>query len=386
MIWSAIWGSQQGGSGSGTGYSYVVDTYADLPASTGSLDFAYVRNSTYLSFPPKLAGTYLDELSGWTRGAKYQAYFDDTKAIWYDDGDPSKKFKFQLDGLSASSERVMTVPDQDFEPDDKTGQRTPTAHKTSHETGGSDELTPAGIGAEPEFSKNSAFNKDFGSSSGEVTEGDDPRLSDDRDPNDHASNHTDGTDDIQNATASQKGLATATQITKLDGVEAGAEVNQTDTEIKTQYENNANTNAFTDADATKLDGIEPGAEVNLPFGKEYNYSASEGQSDTNSTTPVNKLTMTTPTLPAGDYKIEFSYEWKRATISQDFEAEVLLDGTAIMEQNEESKDTNSWHPLSGFIVTALTNATHTIVINFWGENGGNTSSIRRARLNIYRVS
>jgi hypothetical protein len=38
----------------------------------------------------------------------------------------------------------------------------------------------------------------------------------------HASTHTNGTDDIQNATASQKGLATAVQITKLDGIETGA--------------------------------------------------------------------------------------------------------------------------------------------------------------------
>lgn len=40
----------------------------------------------------------------------------------------------------------------------------------------------------------------------------------------HATKHTDGTDDIQDATAAQKGLATAAQITKLDGVEAGADV------------------------------------------------------------------------------------------------------------------------------------------------------------------
>ena len=44
-------------------------------------------------------------------------------------------------------------------------------------------------------------------------------------PSAHAASHTDGTDDIQNATAAQKGLATATQITKLDGIAAGAEVN-----------------------------------------------------------------------------------------------------------------------------------------------------------------
>ena len=40
----------------------------------------------------------------------------------------------------------------------------------------------------------------------------------------HASEHTDGTDNIQSATNAQKGLATAAQITKLDGIEALADV------------------------------------------------------------------------------------------------------------------------------------------------------------------
>jgi hypothetical protein len=39
---------------------------------------------------------------------------------------------------------------------------------------------------------------------------------------------------------------------KLSGVESGAEVNQSDSEIKSQYENNADTNAFTDSEQTKL--------------------------------------------------------------------------------------------------------------------------------------
>jgi len=41
---------------------------------------------------------------------------------------------------------------------------------------------------------------------------------------------------------------------KLAGIAAGAEVNQTDSAIKIQYENNADTNAFTDAEKTKLAG------------------------------------------------------------------------------------------------------------------------------------
>lgn len=43
----------------------------------------------------------------------------------------------------------------------------------------------------------------------------------------HATTHVDGTDDIQDATASQKGLMTAAYGAKLDGVEAGAQVTST---------------------------------------------------------------------------------------------------------------------------------------------------------------
>jgi hypothetical protein len=49
--------------------------------------------------------------------------------------------------------------------------------------------------------------------------------------------------------------------TKLDGIETGATADQTGAEIKTAYEAEADTNAFTDADHTKLDGIEAGADV-----------------------------------------------------------------------------------------------------------------------------
>ena len=50
---------------------------------------------------------------------------------------------------------------------------------------------------------------------------------------------------------------------KLDLIEAGATADQTAAEIKTAYESNTNTNAFTDAEQTKLSGIATGAEVNV---------------------------------------------------------------------------------------------------------------------------
>ena len=64
-----------------------------------------------------------------------------------------------------------------------------------------------------------------GTTAGTVAAGDDSRLTNARTPTAHASTHiTGGTDAIQSATSAQNGLATATQITKLDGIEAGADV------------------------------------------------------------------------------------------------------------------------------------------------------------------
>jgi Cu/Ag efflux protein CusF len=52
-------------------------------------------------------------------------------------------------------------------------------------------------------------------------------------------------------------------LQKLNGIESGATADQTASEIKTAYESNADTNAFTDAEKTKLSSIAAGAEVNV---------------------------------------------------------------------------------------------------------------------------
>ena len=55
------------------------------------------------------------------------------------------------------------------------------------------------------------------------------------------------------------GRDVAADGTKLDGIETGATADQTNAEIKTAYEANANTNVFEDAEKTKLAGIETAA-------------------------------------------------------------------------------------------------------------------------------
>jgi len=84
-------------------------------------------------------------------------------------------------------------------------------------------------------------------------------------------------------TGTVDGRDVATDGTKLDGIEASATADQTDAEIKTAYENNSDTNAFTDADHTKLDGITSEASAS------HNYTTQLYQGYLNLTTSVNQV-------------------------------------------------------------------------------------------------
>ena len=81
-----------------------------------------------------------------------------------------------------------------------------------------------------------------------------------------ASDVSDFDTEVANNSAVAANTAKATypsaDSTKLDGIEANATIDQTGAEIKTAYEGEADTNAYTDAEKTKLAGVEAGAEEN----------------------------------------------------------------------------------------------------------------------------
>ena len=97
---------------------------------------------------------------------------------------------------------------------------------------------------------------------------------------------------IPDATASVTGLATATQITKLDGIESSATADQTSAEIKTAYEANADTNGFSDAEQTKLSGIATSA-------NNYSHPSSDGNLHVPATSTTNNGKVLTAGSTAG---------------------------------------------------------------------------------------
>ena len=107
--------------------------------------------------------------------------------------------------------------------------------------------------------------------------------------------------DIANATQSAAGYQSAADKTKLDGIETGATADQTAAEIRTLVESATDSNVFTDADHTKLDGIESNAtqdqtasEIKTLYedsgndNKSYIKTTYESNSDTNAFTDAEK--------------------------------------------------------------------------------------------------
>ncbi len=173
-------------------------------------------------------------------------------------------------------------------------------------------------------------NISFGTTSGTACEGDDSRLSDARTPTAHthpladitdsgalAAKNTVNTADIdndavtyakmQNVSATDRILGrdtagagdveeiTPATLRTMINVESGATADQTGAEIKTAYEAETDTNAYTDAEKTKLAGVETAATADQT-GAEIK-TAYEGESDTNAytdaaKTKVDNLTVT----------------------------------------------------------------------------------------------
>lgn len=102
---------------------------------------------------------------------------------------------------------------------DVTGDNAPQAHETSHESGGGDAIEFDSLAEGTVYKKFLATERTklTGIATGADVTGDNA-------PQSHKTSHTDGSDDIQTATAGQKGLASSAQITKLDAIAALADV------------------------------------------------------------------------------------------------------------------------------------------------------------------
>ena len=122
----------------------------------------------------------------------------------------------------------------------------------------------------------------------------------------------------------------------------------------------------------------------------YHYKNSdESESSTTSTEYQTKLTLNANGLSAGIYRIGYNYEWNHYHPGSNYIGRIQIDNdTVISSQVEKPKNGNSdeWGIFSGFCYVELTAGDHFIDIDYATNQCGKASKIRRARLEIWRVS
>jgi len=157
-----------------------VANYAALPAAashTGEIYVCLASQGSVWLLTLKDSGFYLSDGSVWTRlGALPADYFTDSVLSIADDADPTKVVKFSCAALTTLTTRTFTWPDADGTVM-LVGQA-PTAHKTSHENGGGDEISVAGLSgvlADPQPPI-------IGAGATQAVAGNDGRLTDERVP------------------------------------------------------------------------------------------------------------------------------------------------------------------------------------------------------------
>jgi len=150
---------------------------------------------------------------------------------------------------------------------------------------------------------------------------------------------------------------------------------------------------FTGTGVTASDAGGGTATINIPspgvFGTQFQDASNASSQTQTGTTWAQYLRLTTPVVPAGRYRIGWSYNWRCNSGSSDFRGRIELDGTTtLMSHQQESQDAGAdqLQPAAGFVYVNLTNAAHTFDLDLSGSAAGVAATIADGRLEIWRVS
>lgn len=127
----------------------------------------------------------------------------------------------------------------------------------------------------------------------------------------------------------------------------------------------------------------------MAFGDFSTNAEDLGPTTNNVATPLLKVRLTTPSVPAGDYRIGWSYTWNLDSTANDFIAIIEEDDTTIIythRQEPQDAGSDQENAGGGFGNRTLTAGVHTFDLEFQPSVGGDTARIAQARLEFWSVT
>lgn len=163
-----------------------------------------------------------------------------------------------------------------------------------------------------------------------------------------------------------------------------------DNTIQTAANNVLNTSAVAgDTVEQALDNL--GGGVGSVFGENVSTATDESTTATASTTPVDKVTLTTTTLNAGIYYVAYNCELTINTSNRNAACRLVRTTGGLNQEicfySKERKDNDDNDNPSGFGIVVLPAGIEEFKIQFFREGGGGGAivSCSRARIILYRI-
>lgn len=122
------------------------------------------------------------------------------------------------------------------------------------------------------------------------------------------------------------------------------------------------------------------------FGSEFQQASSDSLSTTTSLSPIEKLKLTTSSIPAGTYRIGYTATYEIDTTNQVVTVIIeQADTTQLDTVQSDFVDAADEYSIGGFAYVVLGTGIHFFDIDFHASGAASVAGIKNARLEIWRV-
>jgi hypothetical protein len=109
-------------------------------------------------------------------------------------------------------------------------------------------------------------------------------------------------------------------------------------------------------------------------------------STTSTTVWSTKLTLTTPSLPLGDYEVTFMYKWRNSSANRRQDTRIQVNSANKIAWESFNSNTAEQSLQSGFFLLESVSGVQTITFQFKVVGSGTTTYTSEARMKIKRLS
>jgi hypothetical protein len=125
------------------------------------------------------------------------------------------------------------------------------------------------------------------------------------------------------------------------------------------------------------------------FGTEYNYAEDDTLSTTESNSFVQKLRLTTSSIPLGTYRLTWYAEFSNMSGDRSTRVQLEQDDTTVLASAGSAGKLEGsvvpWHSFSGIKKLSSLSGIHTFDIDY-SRGSSNTAQIKNARIELFRIS